>query len=118
MRLSSILTRTKMSMFNILLIEKCSTNINRQQATFRSVFCKVHNTAVSMSATTKTTKSGKIRYLDSHKPSEPFCCWRRSHLCRRHSRTQQGCQVPNRSPLQWGKDCIDRRGRGRTSSPV
>lgn len=77
MRLSSILTQTKMSMFNILLSEKCSTTINRQQATFQSGSCKSRYTAVSMSATTKTTKSGKIRYLDSHEPSEPFCCWRR-----------------------------------------
>ena len=118
MRLSSILTRTKMSRFNILLSGKCSTNINRRQATFQSGSCKVRNTAVSMSATTKTTKSGKIRFLDSHEPSEPFCCWRRSHLRRRHSRIRQGCQVPNRSPLPLGKDCIGKRGRDRTSSPV
>lgn len=118
MRLSTILTRTKMSRFNILLSGKCSTNINSRQATFRAVFCKSHNTAVSMSTTTKATKSGKIRYGDLHEPSEPFCCWRRSHLRRRHSRTQRGCQVPNRSPLQWEKDCIGRRDRGLTSSHV
>ena len=107
MRLSSILTRTKMSMFNILLSEKCSTNINQQQPTFKSVFCKLRNTAISMSTATKTRKSGKIRYLDSHKPSEPFCCWRRSHLRRLHSRTQRAYQEPSRSPLHWGKDETD-----------
>lgn len=97
--------------------QKYSTTINHQQATFRSVPCKLRNTAVSMSATTKDTKSSKIRYLDSHESSEPFCCWRRSHLRRLHSRTQRGCQVPNRSPLLWGKDCIGRRDRDRTSTP-
>jgi hypothetical protein len=99
-------------------LQKCSTNINRQQPTFRSVSCKSRYTAISMSATTKATKSGKIRYLDSHEPSEPFCCWRRSHLRKQHSRIQQEYREPSKSPLPWGKDCIDRRDRDRTSSPA
>ena len=61
MRLSSTLTRTKMSRFNILLSGKCSTNISRQQATFQSGSCKSNYIAVSMSATTKTTKSNEIQ---------------------------------------------------------
>ncbi len=118
MRLSSILTRTKMSRFNILLSGKCSTNINRRQATFQSGSCKVRNTAVSMSATTKTTKSGKIRFLDSPEPSEPFCCWRQSHLHKRYTHTPQECRAPNRSPLPLGKDCIGRNDTTQISSPV
>ncbi len=118
MRLSSILTRTKMSRFNILLSGKCSTNINHWQPTLWSVSCKSSYTAGSVSATTKTTKSGKIRYGDSHEPSEPFCCWRRSHFRRLHSRTPQEYQEPNRSPLRTEKDCIGRRDRGRISIPV
>lgn len=58
MRLSSILTWTKYPLAYLL---KCSKNINRQQPTFKSVFCKLRNTAISMSATTKTTKSNEIQ---------------------------------------------------------
>ena len=95
---------------------KIAANINRQQATFRSVSCKVHNTAVSISTTTKTTKSGEIRCWDSHKPSALFYCLRRSYLHRQCSRTPQEYQAPNRSPLHLGKDCIGRSDTALISS--
>mgnify|MGYP001700699266 CR=1 FL=1 len=53
----------KMSKFNFLNQNGGSTNINFRQPTFRSVPCKSLYTAVSMSTTTKTTKSSVIQIL-------------------------------------------------------